>query len=277
MYRSYPKYPCSYYDNTPQYSSDTRYGTYNDYHCPYYNNMRMDDLRAEELELKDYGPKPFAINIAEATKQNDNFRTALWTGKHLQLTLMSIPVGGEIGLEIHPNIDQFIRIEEGEGLVKMGNSKDNLDFQERVHDDFIFIVPAGTWHNLVNTGNVPIKLYSIYAPPQHPFGTVHKTKADAEEAEAEESHRYRHQYRQGSHRQIRNFTSRELAYFDGTMGKPAYVAINGIVYDVGHNQKWREAMYRGLVAGRDLTSQVRNYHELNRQLSKIPKVGRLKG
>lgn len=277
MTKSYSKYPSSYYDNTPQYNSDTRYNTYNDYYWPYCNNMRMDDLRAEELELKDYGPKPFVINIVDATKQNDNFRTALWTGKHLQLTLMSIPVGGEIGLEMHPNLDQFIRIEEGKGLVKMGNSKDNLDFQERVHDDFIFIIPAGTWHNLVNTGDVPIKLYSIYAPPQHPFGTVHKTKADAEEAEAEQSHRYRHQYRQGSQRRIRNFTLRELAYFDGTMGKPAYVAINGIVYDVGRNPRWREAMYRGLVAGRDLTSQVRSYHELNKELSRLPKVGILKG
>lgn len=276
MYRSYPKHPYSYYDNTPQYNADTRYNTYNDYYWPYYNNMRMDDLRAEELELKDYGPEPFAINIVDATKQNDNFRTALWTGKHLQLTLMSIPVGGEIGLEIHPNLDQFIRIEEGEGLVKMGDRQNNLDFQERVYDDFIFIIPAGKWHNLVNTGDIPIKLYSIYAPPQHPKGTVHETKADSDAAEAEENNRYRHQYRQGSHRQMRNFTLRELAYFDGTMGKPAYVAINGIVYDVGHNPKWREAMYRGLIAGRDLTSQVRNSQELSKQLSKVPKVGILK-
>jgi len=239
--------------------------------------MRMDDLDTEELELKDYGPEPFAINIVEATKQNDTFRTALWTGTHLQLTLMSIPVGGEIGLERHPDLDQFIRIEEGEGLVKMGDSQNNLDFQERVYDDFIFIIPAGKWHNLVNTGDIPIKLYSIYAPPQHPKGTVHETKADSDAAEAEENNRYRHQYRQGSHRQMRNFTLRELAYFDGTMGKPAYVAINGIVYDVGRNPKWREAMYRGLIAGRDLTSQVRNSQELNKQLSKVPKVGILKG
>lgn len=99
----------------------------------------------------------------------------------MQLTLMSINVGQDIGLEMHPDVDQFIRIEQGQGLVKMGDRKDRLDFQASVRDDYAFIIPAGKWHNLINTGNVPLKLYSIYAPPEHPFGTVHKTKADAEE------------------------------------------------------------------------------------------------
>lgn len=132
------------------------------------------------LVLTDYGPDPFVINIDQATKQNSTFRTALWTGKHLQLTLMSINPGEDIGLEIHPNIDQFLRVEQGQGLIKMGQSKDNLDFQRRVGDGYAIIIPAGTWHNLFNTGSVPLKLYSIYAPPQHPKGTVHRTKADAE-------------------------------------------------------------------------------------------------
>jgi mannose-6-phosphate isomerase-like protein (cupin superfamily) len=123
------------------------------------------------------------INIEEAAKQNDTYRTALWTGSHLQLTLMSIKVGENIGLEIHPNTDQFIRIEEGEGIVKMGDRRDELNFQKKVENDSVFIVPAGKWHDLVNTGNKPIKLYSIYAPPKHPRGTVHETKADAEAAE----------------------------------------------------------------------------------------------
>ncbi len=94
---------------------------------------------------------------------------------------MSINVGEDIGLEMHPDVDQFIRIEQGQGLVKMREKKDRLDFQANVRDDYAFIVPAGKWHNVINTGNVPLKLYSIYAPPQHPFGTVQKTKADAEE------------------------------------------------------------------------------------------------
>lgn len=134
-------------------------------------------------EMTDYGPKPFVVNIEAATKRNNNYRTALWTGNHLQLTLMSIRVGGDIGLEIHPDTDQFLRIEQGQGIVKMGSSKDNLNFQKRVSANDAILVPAGTWHNLVNTGNVPLKLYSIYAPPHHPWGTVQRTKADAQAAQ----------------------------------------------------------------------------------------------
>ena len=94
-------------------------------------------------------------------KQNNNFRTALWTGRHLQLTLMSIKVGEDIGLEVHPNLDQFIRIEEGQGLVIMGDSKCNLNFQRYVYDDFAFIIPAGKWHiNVPLTGH-RIEFYGI--------------------------------------------------------------------------------------------------------------------
>ena len=135
------------------------------------------------ITLKDYGPEPFVVKIDEATKQNRTFRTVLWTGCHLQLTLMCINVGEDIGLERHPDLDQFIRLEQGYGLVLMGDRKDRLDFQASVGDGFAFIIPAGKWHNLINTGNVPLKLYSIYAPPQHPHGTVHNTKADAQAAE----------------------------------------------------------------------------------------------
>ena len=129
--------------------------------------------------LKDYGPEPFVVNINQAAKQNNTYRTALWTGKHLQVTLMSLNVGEDIGLEIHPNVDQFLRIEQGQGIVQMGKSKDNLNFVRNVYDDSAIMIPAGTWHNVTNTGNIPLKLYSIYAPPNHPFGTVHVTKADA--------------------------------------------------------------------------------------------------
>ncbi|SFA70470.1 MULTISPECIES: cupin domain-containing protein [unclassified Bacillus (in: firmicutes)] len=139
----------------------------------------------EELSIRvtDYGPKPFVVDIEEVTKQNNTFRTAIWTGSHLQVTLMSINVGEDIGLEIHPTLDQFLRIEEGQGIVQMGDSKDKLDFNEKVFDDYAIVIPAGKWHNLINTGNKPIKLYSIYAPPQHPYGTVHETKAIAMAAE----------------------------------------------------------------------------------------------
>ena len=133
----------------------------------------------------DFGPNPFVINIAEATKQNNTFRTALWTGTHLQLTLMSIDAGDSIGLEMHPDVDQFLRIEDGQGIVKMGHSQDRLDYEEEVRDNYIIMIPAGTWHNVINTGNHPLKMYSIYAPPNHTHGTVHLTKADAEAAEGD--------------------------------------------------------------------------------------------
>jgi len=141
------------------------------------------DLSLNGIVLKDYGAGPFVINIDKATNLNNTFRTALWTGNYFQLTLMSINVGEDIGLENHPDLDQFLRIEQGQGIVKMGQRKDNLDFQRSVTADFAIIIPAGTWHNLINTGNKPLKLYSIYAPPQHPKGTVHKTKFDALAAE----------------------------------------------------------------------------------------------
>lgn len=129
--------------------------------------------------LKDYGPKPFVVNIEEVTEQNNTYRTALWTGENFQVTVMSINVGDDIGLEVHPTTDQFIRIEEGQGLVQMGDSKDKLNFEEKAYEDYAIMIPAGKWHNLTNTGNKPLKIYVIYAPPQHPYGTVHETKAIA--------------------------------------------------------------------------------------------------
>ncbi len=134
-------------------------------------------------QIRDYGPEPLVVNIDRFAKLNPNYRTALWTGRYLQVTLMSIRVGGDIGLEMHSDLDQFIRVESGCGLVKMGSSQDNLNIQKRVDGNYAVVIPAGTWHNLINIGNSPLKLYSIYAPPQHPFGTVHETKEIAEEAE----------------------------------------------------------------------------------------------
>lgn len=135
-------------------------------------------------EIIDHGPDPFVANIEEATVANDNYRTTLWTGKNLQVTLMAIQPGHDIGLEVHNETDQFLRIEEGTATVYLGDSKENLKSWEANNDDAV-IVPAGIWHNLVNSGNTPLKVYSIYAPPHHPHGTVHATKeqADADENE----------------------------------------------------------------------------------------------
>ena len=134
-------------------------------------------------ETTDFGGEPYVVDIEEATLNNDTFRTAIWTGENFQVTLMSIDVGDDIGLEVHPNEDQFLRLEQGEGRVQMGDSQDNLDFEAYVEDDYAIMVPAGKWHNITNIGQTPMKLYTIYAPPVHPFGTVHKTKADALAAE----------------------------------------------------------------------------------------------
>ena len=138
---------------------------------------RQDDYKAPSV---DHGPRPFVVNIDRATMQNTNYRTALWTGKHLQLTLMCIPVGGEIGLEVHPDTDQFIRLESGTGIALMGPSPNCLRFQHPMCSGFAAFVPAGTWHNIVNTGYQPLKIYTVYAPPHHPHGTVQGTKAQAD-------------------------------------------------------------------------------------------------
>ena len=134
--------------------------------------------------IQDTGPNPLVVDIEQVTKDNQNYRTTLWTGNHLQITLMSIEPGKDIGLEVHQSVDQFLRIEEGEATVYFGTDQNNLDSQ-KAEEDFAIVVPAGYWHNVVNTGEETLKIYSIYSPVQHPHGTVHKTK---EEAEASEHH-----------------------------------------------------------------------------------------
>ena len=138
---------------------------------------RQDEI---DFDLRDFGSRPQVFNIARLSRLNPYYRTTLWTGEHLQLTLMSINVRGDIGLEMHEDTDQFIRIESGYALVQMGSSKDSLDFSARVNANYAVVVPAGTWHNITNIGSTPLKLYSIYAPPHHMFGTVHKTREDSD-------------------------------------------------------------------------------------------------
>jgi mannose-6-phosphate isomerase-like protein (cupin superfamily) len=133
-------------------------------------------------DITDHGPQPFVANIEHATLANENYRTTLWTGNNLQVTLMAIQPGHDIGLEVHDDHDQFLRIEQGAATVHMGTSEDNLAESMASDDDAVF-VPAGTWHNLTNTGSEVLKVYSIYSPPEHPHGTVHVTKADADEHE----------------------------------------------------------------------------------------------
>ena len=132
------------------------------------------------FDFSDRGKKPVVENIEEWTKANENFRTTVWTGEKMQMTLMTIQPGDDIGLEVHEGIDQFLRIESGKGLCQMGPSEDNLDFEAEVADDFAIFVPANMWHNVTNTGEEPLKLYTLYAGPDHVPGTVHPTHEDAE-------------------------------------------------------------------------------------------------
>ena len=122
-------------------------------------------------------------DIEDATLANDTFRTVLFTGQNLQLTVMRLGPGEEIGVEMHDHLDQFIRIEEGMARVTMGPSEDEVSETHEVEDDWAVINPGGTWHNVINTGEGDLKLYSIYTPPEHPDGTVHRTKAEADAAE----------------------------------------------------------------------------------------------
>lgn len=132
------------------------------------------------IDFKDHGKEPYVFNVEDATMKNENFRTTIWTGEKLQVTLMTIPPGDDIGLEVHKGIDQFLRVESGKGLCQMGPSEDNLNFEKEVNAEDVILVPADTWHNVTTLGEEPLKIYSIYAGPDHKPGTVHKTHEDAE-------------------------------------------------------------------------------------------------
>ncbi|MFT3888146.1 MAG: cupin domain-containing protein [Arachnia sp.] len=148
------------------------------------------------MRIQDNGPAPNAFDIESATRQNTNYRVVAWTGKYLQVTLMSIPVGQSIGLEAHPETDQFLRVDQGSGRCVMGPTKDDLSFQQDVEDGWSIQVPAGVWHDVINMGEVPLQLYAVYAPSHHAAGKVHSTamEADAdEEAGGDEPPDWTHQ------------------------------------------------------------------------------------
>lgn len=136
------------------------------------------------MTIKDNGPQPNAFDIESATSQNENYRLVAWTGKHLQVTLMSILPGESIGLEAHPGTDQFLRVDAGRGKAVMGPARDQLDFEQDVSDGWSVQIPSGTWHDVINTGDMPLRLYAIYAPSHHAAGAVQATRADAEREEA---------------------------------------------------------------------------------------------
>lgn len=127
---------------------------------------------------RDYGGEELVFDIDEETRENNNFRTAIWTGQNMQITLMQIDTNSEIGLEKHDTHDQFLKVVQGRGRVFMGKSEESVEYLGEVERGYAIVIPAGYWHNLKNSGGHPLKLYSIYAPPVHKKGTVHQTKQD---------------------------------------------------------------------------------------------------
>jgi mannose-6-phosphate isomerase-like protein (cupin superfamily) len=131
------------------------------------------------MTIEDIGPKPQSFDLERATRDNSNYRAVAWSGRYLQVTLMSIPVAGDIGLEMHAETDQFLRLDAGRGLVQMGASKDQLTFRREVSNGWCIMVPAGTWHNITNTGDEPMQVYAIYAPAHHAPGKIQQAASDA--------------------------------------------------------------------------------------------------
>ena len=121
--------------------------------------------------------KHYHSNIEKQTLDNADFRKVLFTGQHCQLVVMTLQAGEEIGTEVHPKVDQFFRIEQGQAKFII----DGQDFQANA--DEAVIIPAGSEHNVINTGSDQLRLYTIYSPPNHPDGTIHATKAEADQYE----------------------------------------------------------------------------------------------
>jgi mannose-6-phosphate isomerase-like protein (cupin superfamily) len=138
---------------------------------------------------QDMGKKPWTLDMEQVTIDNEDYRFVNWTGEHIQLVLMSLDPGEEITLEIHKSRDQFIRIEQGKAHVRMGKTKDKLDYNKTVDDDWAILIPAGYWHHIENTGNTALKLYTVYGPPEHDKATRHETLKEAKENHhSEEQH-----------------------------------------------------------------------------------------
>ncbi len=152
---------------------------YNDRHYNRLNN----DYDSDGRRKTDFGGEPHVTNICKETGDNSCFRRALWTGTHLQTTLMSVSCGEEIGWETHSCADQMICIVEGKGIVRMSMCSCGRDIERQLLPGDAVFIPAGTRHSVSNNGRCALKLFSVYAPPQHPYGTIHRTASEAEESE----------------------------------------------------------------------------------------------
>ncbi len=152
---------------------------------PAAEDAEAENSEKTETTVEDMGHKPWVLDIEEATIGNTYYREARWTGDYMQMVLMSLKPGEIIDLEVHDNGDQFIRIEQGEARVLMGETQENLSFDETVSDDWAIFIPAGYWHEVRNIGDTELKIYAIYAPSEHPSGIRHETYEEAEEYEHE--------------------------------------------------------------------------------------------
>lgn len=142
----------------------------------------------------DKGETPWVFDIEAATLANESYRSVNWTGKNLQFVFMSLKPGETIDLEMHSEIDQFIRIEGGEALVEMGKTVEELTFREEVEDDWAILIPAGYWHRVENIGSGDLKLYTLYGPAEHAFGTIQRTYEEAVEAHDDHHHGEDHEH-----------------------------------------------------------------------------------
>ncbi len=137
------------------------------------------DAGEPEEQLEDMGGNPWVLDIETATVANRNYRIARWSGEYMQMVLMSLQPGEAIDLEIHEDHDQFMRIEQGQAQILMGETEDEPTFDENVTAGWAVFIPAGYWHEVRNFGDDVLKLYTIYAPSEHPEGTVHPSYDEA--------------------------------------------------------------------------------------------------
>lgn len=146
-------------------------------HLEYYDEHKKSYCNRCENKCKnEHGGEVYSLNVEKLAYGNNNFRESVWTGKYLQMTLMSIPRAKDIGIEIHKDTDQYIRVEHGNAVVLAGCNPQCLDDKIKLCTGDAVFIPAGTWHNVINTGRCDLKLSSVYAPPNHPKCTVEKNK-----------------------------------------------------------------------------------------------------
>ena len=157
-------------------------------HSQEQSNSEEKSVGQKAVSEKVQRPEPFALDIEKGTMENDNYREVSWTGEHMQLVFMSIAPGKQIDLEIHNELDQFIRVEQGQAQVLLGEDKNDLNIEKNAEGDWAVLIPAGYWHVVKNTGETPLKLYVLYSPPSHPEGTVNQNYKEAQKYAEKHGH-----------------------------------------------------------------------------------------